>query len=411
MTLSVRAIVSALLVVPIWFAMAAKLAALRNRRERPAVLFLGSLVALGLAMTADREAPYIALSHLLGIQNAGYWISYMLGLITCWAGTTLLLETWDPDRARRQARLRAWLAWAAALALSVAFFAGPAGYPTATVIQHSAPPDLGTVWYRLLTGVVYTIVVAEVGFLSWRIAGTTTGAEPFRWGLRLVTVGCVLAGVRLFGEQVVFTVGYRLELPVPGADSVSIWGLNAVAMAGAALIGAGPALPAVVRGGGAVREWWEARRRLTALRYLSAALSPIAPRWYDDSSSFRRRVTAWLRPEDLLYGRVIELRDAYLVLHPYRSSDFEDRARDELAAVVDREDDLAAATEAAGLHHALDRYARGEDCLRPPETVGLVAASIDAEAAHLGRVSEWAERYDLTGSTSADGLAGAERST
>jgi hypothetical protein len=400
-TLTLRAVISVLLVVPIWIAAIAKIATLRQGRDRPRVLFLVSLIALGLAMTADREGPYVGLSRLLGVHNAGFWIAYSLSLVTSWAGTTLLLETWDPQRARRQRWWRLGAAWVAAAAFAITFFSGPAQQPTATVIQHSRPADLGTVGFRLLTGIVLTVVLTEVGYLCWRIASKTgDGAEASRWGLRLVTLGCVLTNVRLLGEQVFFTLGYVAGMPVPGPESLSLWSLNALAMAGAALIGAGPALPAVGRAWDRIGAWRHARVLLRDLEPLAQTLAPVTPKWGETIA--RAPVLRWTGAEDRLYGRVVGLRDAYLVLHPYRSSAWESAMA---ARQRERNPDAyhPAAVEAVGLLYALQRHAAGVDCAEPPATVGVTAASIGEEARHLAEVARWMKRYSRTGSASIDG--------
>jgi hypothetical protein len=220
-------------------------------------------------------------------------------------------------------------------------------------------------------------------------------AAPLRRGLHLMGVGAGLGGLAI-GYQValVATAGYGHPLPATAT-------LGAVAFAGlaGAMIAAGATLP--LWASTALAPWRWARqarslRRLAPLwRALSAAVPDVALESGDSLAEFGRRQIG-IR----LYRRVIEIRDAQLVLVAGAAPAVARRAEQAGCRRGLAGDDLRAYVEAATLRSALDA-ARARAGAAPATVRADAPATVRADAPAGVRV-EPAARPPLAGSPAVD---------
>ncbi|TMQ92732.1 hypothetical protein ETD83_26695 [Actinomadura soli] len=279
------------------------------------------LVSIGLAL--------VLISH--GVQrvenaifpNLGRLLSNLCTTVAAFAALAHLLSVTRP-REEARARIRRWLV---ALLAAVSAMTG-------LFVSSPLPPvigDFGSQYgdHPALVGyiVIYTV------FMGWAFTGlavlTVRYASPaarpaLRTGLRIVTVGCVLVIIYLVEKTaMVVTQWLRLDPLVPGHDrpcpsplhppgcafAVGLPLLAALAITlGITLPAWGPPAVAPVRW----LRYWRTYRRLNPLwTALSAAMPQIVlPRSGRDRFSYRYGV----------HRRVVEIRDALLLLRPYRDS-------------------------------------------------------------------------------------------
>ncbi|RFS85966.1 hypothetical protein D0T12_04825 [Actinomadura spongiicola] len=295
--------------------------------------------------------------------NLGRLLSNLCTTVAAFAILAHLLSiTCPPEEAR--ARIRRW--FVALLAVVSAMTSLFLATPLPPVIGDFGPlyrdrPAL--VGYMLVFDTFLGWALTSLAVITLRYAGPA--ARPsLRGGLRIVTVGCVLGIVYLVEKTVMLVAQWwRLDPPVPGHDgpcpglvhppgclfSVGLPVSAALAITiGMTLPAWGPAVAAPLR-------YRRTYQRLKPLWTALATAMPqiVLPRSGRDRFSYHYGV----------HRRVIEIRDALLILELYRDAGAERRA--ETAARGAGLDALrsAAMREAISVRMALTAY----QCGRPPE--------------------------------------------
>lgn len=276
----------------------------------PARWLLATLTFLALGISIFVPTIKQQLGDLLPVDQVEEPLARTAVIAAVFCGQTLLGLTGDPiSRRRRQLR---WVVCGVALVLLwVTFWIGPAS-PTSHFGSH--PVADGSMTVFILAFLVYlAYAVSTVMAGCWRYADKAVGAMAL--GLRLIAAGCAAALGYAF-VKVLAILAFAFEAPV--ASTVEGTLAQSLVAVGAVLVAVGSAATATSQRVGEARVWcrdWVAHLRLYPL--WAALISAVPPVALDPSSG---RWQDALRIRDLhlrLYRRLIELRDAWLVLRPY----------------------------------------------------------------------------------------------
>jgi hypothetical protein len=320
-------------------------------------------LGLGLAVMAPptlvlaaRFEPVPNLARLVG-NGLEMAAAYFLGALGCAIAT--------PERTRR------WLRWhGAALATAVAAMG-------VLLVVADVPPTLNFVnaYSREPAVVAYLVIFfcfvagSLVAFLA-AVGGYVRHVEPrvLRTGLRFVVAGAVvgIAWAAWSGVRPVITLatGKPLATSLPvgsviGAVCVLLW------LIGATLTAWGPRLTAPLRWARAMRRYRQVGPVWTAVRTALPQVELASAASLETGAEFA------------LYRRVIEIRDAQLLLRPY--------AHPDVPAWVGPGGDPAT-REAALIAAGLVGYAAGRRYAADHE-FSDVDPSLESESAWLARVS------------------------
>lgn len=318
-----------------------KLPALLPGRSNPALLalcvyFLCS--AMSFLLGLDAVWPHVA--NLFGYENVTTIIIHAIVIVLTAAQQVVLMYwAWPPEQARARARRRLIAFGSMLVILVVLFFlALPSrrhGAETATLLNVSNPS------YALYLCCYTTVVAAgqvETMRLSLRYA-KMIGRSWLRTGMLIVTAGALLILIYC-GMRDAEVIGVHSGFDMTAWDPIQ-WSAGDVGslfeLVGWTLPGWGTCLSA---GGQWVKDYQAYRR----LRPLWAALYEAVPTIaLDPPRSWLGELLPLRDLDHRLYRRIIEIRDAQLVLRPYT---------DPAAAEVARE-----RAQAAGLigdpHHAV----------------------------------------------------------
>ncbi|GAB2740958.1 MAB_1171c family putative transporter [Kitasatospora kifunensis] len=280
-------------------------AAVRNPRQRmlwTAFAGVTIMVTLGLPnLTAWVDAT-------AGVHNIVVPIKHVISLVACAAMVAFVAETARPELAPRLRRPQLVVLLAAQLGLVVSF---------ALIRQSSEVTDFYQAYPGSVPAAIYALIVAcylgsAMGVASW-LFGTyalRAGAGWLRSGLWVLGVGTA-AG---FGYSVLRVCQVLLALfDQPMFLSASLlYGIEWLAIA---LVLLGSSLPAVGVALDALRAW----RTVRGLRPLWASLTAAVPEVVLTAPLGRS-------PRVLLHRRVIEIRDAALVLAGYADDELRARA-------------------------------------------------------------------------------------
>jgi hypothetical protein len=339
-------IFAAVLLVPLWVLVLARLASVwRTRRQRALwlsvfVLALARTAAFG-PVAAALHAPYAP--HLLGVVSAGF-ILYFISLVAGSGG-----GRWQ-------------LAATVGVLVTLGVLAVACGGDPFTPAVSPA-----VIWYWVVLEAYVGGALVAATILFWTIARDAPAGLP-RLGLRTIATGTFLlslyAGVRTI---VVVTHGFGVPVdfgPIePAAQRVQTASIL-VAVAGGFLTATPRARAAAA-----------AYRSLLALRPLWKAMRDAFPEVILFAP--RRAVIELAGVDDVhlrIYRRVIEIRDGMLAL------------RDHLPRQVPPAPDPAV-TEARGIALALRRRAAGAAPEDQPGTWAAVGPDMADEVAWLSRVS------------------------
>ncbi|WP_329582336.1 hypothetical protein OG500_20660 [Kitasatospora sp. NBC_01250] len=297
----------------LWLVTAWRLpAAVRNPRQRmlwTAFAGVTVMVTLGLpGLTAWVDTS-------TGLPNVVVPIKHVIGLVACAAMVAFVAQTARPDLAPRLRRPQLAVLLAAQSGLVVCF---------ALIRQDGEVTDFYQAYPGSVPAALYALIVAgylgsAMGVTSW-LFGTyarRAGAGWLRSGLRVLAAGSA-AGL---GYSVLRVCQVLLELDARPMflPASLLYGIEWLAIA---LVLLGSSMPAVGVALAALRAWRTVRRLQPLWASLTAAVPEVV-------------LTAPLgrSPRVLLHRRVIEIRDAALVLAGH--ADDELRARADRAATAD----------------------------------------------------------------------------
>jgi hypothetical protein len=363
-----------------------------RRPERPASRALCVMLGVfGLAfiVTAPSVTPWI--SGVLGVANGGRLLGNTLTLISGAALQAMMLYlAHRPEDARPRVRLRLVALAVAVIGMSVSLGVADTVETVNFVSVYATYPPI--VVYQLFYLSYLGLAIADLLYLSIRYSRYAEGV--LRWGLRVVASGAV-AGVAYFGYKLLLLVGPWVGMTDHGDESFIS---TTLAAAAGILVAIGATMP--LWGRHAVVPWLRGRqylayRRLAPLwRALHAAVPEVAlASGHAMSGNFHR----W-QSRIRLYRRVIEIRDAQLVLRAYgdpvavRRAEEDGRLRglggDRLRALVDAVT-LATALRAMGaVPH--DRP-EGNPAVAPGDTDADDSRTDDAGDASLAAESRYLE--------------------
>jgi hypothetical protein len=323
--------------------------------ERPALralcVMLG-VVGLAFVVTAPPVTPWI--SGVFGVPNSGRLLGNTLTLISAAALQAMMLYVAHrPEVARPRLRLRLIALVVVVIGMSVSLLTADTVETAAFLTVYAGYPPV--VAYQLFYLSFLGLAIIDLLHLSIRYSRYASGA--LRWGLRLVAAGA-LVGVAYFGHKSLYLVdGLRHETPPGNESAVS------AELAGTAgiLVAVGASMPLwaryVVLPWRRVRQYLAYRRLGPLWRSLHDALPEIELTSNQAMTGGYRRWQIGLR----LYRRVIEIRDAQLILRSHSDPAAADRARADAQRRGLSGDHLRAVVDAAVLVSALRALDAGED--------------------------------------------------
>ena len=371
----------------VWLVVLAKFpAACLGWRDRGRRNYWLTLFFLAVCITADRQLLYVPISEATGINNLAHGLSYAAAVLTGYCGQVMLLNAYDRGRLARETATRRLVLFVGLLAYGLLFLAGPATLPTNPAAPHVAAGGPAEAGFRVVLAVLLCFSLAEVGWLARRLA-VTSDHPPLRWGMRAVAAGCAVIGIRILIEYGALPVwsaatGWHAQWTYSGW----LYALNVVALWGAALVAVGTALPALARRHQESRTRARQRAACRGLQPLWETMRDVTPTL---SRSLPQRAGPLRRPDsrDRLYRMVVEIRDGFVALGPFRDAPFEAHvcARGEAGGRAGV--DLAAFVDAGGLAHAIAERAAGAAPASgvTPDTAAA-GDSLETEASYLLRV-------------------------
>ncbi len=277
--------------------------------ERPALRALCVMFgAVGLAFiaTAPSVTPWI--SGVLRVTNGGRLVGNALALISATALQAMMLYlARDPEAARPRVRVRLVALAVAIAGMTVSLLAGDTEETADFLKRYGGYPPI--VAYQLFYLSFAGIAVVDLLRLSIRYSRLAEGT--LRWGMRLASAAAVTATCYL-GYKLLLVAAASVHTSVPGDESVLS---TALAGTSGILVAAGVTMP--LWGPRAVIPWYRGRqylayRRLASLwRALCDAVPEVALASGQAMTGDYRRWQIGIR----LYRRVIEIRDAQLLLN------------------------------------------------------------------------------------------------
>ncbi|WP_342782510.1 MAB_1171c family putative transporter [Vallicoccus soli] len=379
----------------VWLVLLVKVpAVLRGWRDRGRRTYWLAIFCLMVCLTVDRTPIYWATSRFTGIPNLAHGISYGAAIVGGFLAQLFLLYSYDRRRLDRELPWRRVFLGVGLVLYAALFVAGPAQLPTDPDVPHVAATGPGLAAFRLVLAAMVCWSMAEISWLAWRFSALSAQAS-LRRGMRVVSLGCALVAVRVGIEYGVFPLwsaasGWTESWSYSGA----LYGLNLVAMGGAALMALGTALPALSRRREGLRASARHREECRTLLPLWEQLRSVTPALSNVRGAAPRRGAGRWAPLDGLYRMVAEIRDGYVALWPYRDLVVEQDLRRRGAAAGLRDLDLDAYVEAGSLRGAMDARATSQLAAQPISPPSLTGGSFDAEVDYLLRVARWWETPD-----------------
>jgi hypothetical protein len=231
-------------------------------------------------------------------------------LLSAFCAQTLLVLLTRGHRSRRERWLDVALLATAVAVLWVTFSFGPAT-PTAR-FGSRAEADVSMNTYLLVFLLYLGQSVARV--LVGTMRYSSRGTSVMRHGLRLIAAGCA-TGLGYIGVKLAAVVLLYANAPISYVAERTA-GRTLAVLAGT-LVAIGACLPTLSEWWGDARGWWFDYRAHRDLYPLWSCLTAAAPTVALDPPSGRLADALRVRQMHLrLYRRLIELRDARLVLRP-----------------------------------------------------------------------------------------------
>jgi hypothetical protein len=362
-----------------------KIRAVRRRPNAPSVRALCvGLLAFGSAFLILAPPHTVILSEFLRVPNSGRLLGNLLTLGSAGAMQVMMLHlVHPPEVARGRVKRRLIVLVGIAVAMTVLMLSANTENETNFVERYSTYTPITV--YQLLYLSFLAVAVVDLIHLSGRYS---RHVDPMlKIGLRMVAAGGVLYAVHT-GYKMTLIIGAWVHWPVPGDESAISTSLAAV---GGVLIAGGTTLP--VWGPRALTPWrWQRQyrsyRRLGPLwRRLTTAVPDVILASPDGLNSPAR-------PWDIgtqLYRRVIEIRDAQMLLTPFADQQTVSQAADDARNRGLTGDRAKAYVDATALAIALinGRNAGSNDVsVDTPRAAGdVTVASLSRETQYLEHVA------------------------
>jgi len=364
--------------------------------DRPALRALCAMLGtFGLAfiVTAPPVTPVV--TDVLGINNGGRLLGNALTLISAGALQTMMLYlAHTPAQARPKVRLRLIVLAVALIGMTVSLAGAHAVEGQNFVSLNAGYPPV--VVYELFYLGYLSLAITDLLTFSIRYARYAEGA--LRAGLRLVSAGAVV-GIFYFVYRVALLVGSLTHWD--GGDESGI----SAALAGTSgiLVAVGATLP--LWGKYAALPWLRLRQLLSYHRLrplwstLYAAVPEVALTSEQAMTGSYRRGEIGIR----LYRRVIEIRDAQLILRAHSDPEVVQQVREDAVRRRLTGDRLRATVDAAELVTALRATDRPHEYSGPPDREAPEPMAGDAtltkESRYLELVAEAFRRISDNPST------------
>lgn len=359
-----------------------KLRTVRRQPDAPApkAMCLG-LLAFGTAFLVLAPPHTVLISEFLRVPNSGRLLGNLLTLTSAGAIQVMMLHlVHPPPVARQRVRRRLILLSLVAVTMTVLLTTARTENVTNFVERYATSTPIAI--YQLLYLSCLAAAVVDLIHLSIRYSRHV--APMLRTGLRMVATGGVVYALHT-GYKMALIVSAWSDRELPGDESAISTFLAAF---GGILIALGTTLP--IWGPRALVPWrllrqYRSYRRLTPLwRALSAAVPEVRltqPDAATDSSSW----TMDLR----LYRRVIEIRDAQLLLQPYSDPQAVDAAQEDARRSGLHGEQAQAHVDAVALVTGLQRWRSdgtgAAPVVLPQRNVG--DASLTTESRYLEQVA------------------------
>jgi hypothetical protein len=367
----------------LWVVSAARMVEwVRQRKAGQGVLLL-TLLGLAVSATFFVPAVYVEAEQVTGVPNVAEPIARTGLLGAAWGAQELILRlTVRPHSAYIAARLHLVVLLTTAAALWLLFIAASLDEPTLSFTSRYGREPLVALYLMLSLGyLAFALLDVAMGALQW--ASRSSGS--LRRGLLLVVGGCATGGGYIAIKTLALTM-LALGAPVP-SQAEATWGRTLAVLAGL-LVTTGSGQPWLSKAGRAASSWWSSYRAYRCLGPLWRDLADVRPiafhQVYSLPSRLRQGMTA-IGMHELLYRRIIEIRDGRLGIRPFLDGAVEEDARRSSS-----DDDVEAVVEAALLTAGIRAAHLDNRPTRLSSTLGPVAADLKAEVAWLTRV---ARRY------------------
>lgn len=372
-----------------------KAAQVRLRREtRPSVLYLcGAIGSVGLSAALVAPASLVLVSGWEPIPNGGRLVANVLAMVAAVCVHGLLAHLLhEPSRARRVMKVQVPVVLVAAVLMTVLLIgAGIPFHPAflAAFADHS-PVAAYIVVFALYIGWATTVFALFVGRYIVQTAGLW-----LRAGLRTIQAGCA-ASAAWAVVKVAAAVWAVSGHDAGGLDPVA----GACAAACVALVAIGATMPVWGPRCAVLASWARAAHQVRRLHPLWQRLATELPQITLPSEMY-----AQANARFALYRRVVEIRDAQLVLRSHVHPDAASWAHQaaEQAGLGERR--AHQVVEAASLAVALDAHASGRPHRSQPDATAVpyrgVASDPHTEAAWLIGLGRLVDRSPIVASVRA----------
>jgi hypothetical protein len=370
--------------VLLWLTTGLRLIAWLRARHPAQGLLLLIFGGLSVSATFFSPAMYVLLERVAGIPNVAEPVSRTGMLVAAWGAQELVQQlTTGSGAAYVTNRRRLRLLLLTVLSLWLLFVAAGVDTPTLHFTRDHGREPLAALYLLVsLAYLSFALVDVLLGVRRWAPSAT----PQLRVGLRLIGLGC-LAGCGYVLNKLLAMAGPALRIAIPDRFESSV-GRSLAVLAGL-LVTLGCVVPWWARTATEVGSWWSARRALLALRPLWSDLVQVADisfhQLYPVRSPFRESLIV-RGVHELLYRRVIEIRDGRLAIRQYLDAAVEHDARLRHAG----DSDLEAAVESALLTAAIAAAHKDKRPQTVPESTGVSGgADLEAEVRWLTRVARF----------------------
>jgi Family of unknown function (DUF6545) len=343
-----------------------------------------AFAALALAVTFGLSPIAAAVDRATGVTDLATLLKHLSGVAACAAVTNWVsaLAPSPPGGGRRRRPAR-WAVTAVTVATLVVLFAITPRREAAGFTDTMAGQPAATAYLLVFESYLGT-AMAPATVLFAR-AARQAGPGLLRWGLRLLTTGTASSAACAVARCAMLVTAVAGGA-VPGGTGRAAGAAGVLQAAAILLILAGTSLPAAPVAARTAHDY----RALHDLRPLWSRLTAAAPHIVLGPPPARlddlRALGADLRPR--LGRRIVEIRDAALLLRGHVSDASAASARDALAAAGLAGEELDAAAEAAWLRAATAARLAGCPPAHPPPARPLHGGTdITAEARWLRLVA------------------------
>ena len=371
-----------------WTAVLYKLSARRRSPDDPAAHpYLGTLVALALALTVLAHPVYVTLDRLAGIPNLARLLGHSFIVLAAWsARSTLSYVNYPFEQARSRVRHHGAILVVALVFMVVLFGLAPVDEETMQFMSRYATTPFILEYWLVFLGF---LGVALFDIVRLDLTHAARADNPaLKVGLRTVALGGIV-GLGYVANEGLYVLGAQVDATYPLGDKDMI--TTVLVAGGTSLMIIGSTMPAwgPIVGIPAAARWIDRYWMLRVLYPLWADLYRASPDIALSLPSSPLMDALAMRDLNVrLYRRVVEIRDGLLTLRP-----FVDPKVREVAGALGRSaglsgDELDAVAEAATVAAAI-RAKRRRRAIAGGDVVAAapVGSDLSAEAAYLTRLS------------------------